>query len=371
MPLSPGARLGAYEVLSLIAAGGMGEVYKAKDTRLNRMVAIKVLTPQLASDPQFRERFDREARTISQLDHPHICALYDVGEHQGTAFLVMQYLEGETLADRIARGALPFGDAGAIASEIADALDKAHRAGIVHRDLKPGNIFLTKTGARLLDFGLAKPGGAVHVGSVASALPTAQVPDADNHPLTARGTILGTYQYMAPEQIEGDEADARTDIFAFGAVMYEMFTGQRAFKGKSQASLIGAILKDEPQPIPSLQPVIPASLDHVVRTCLAKNPDDRWQTAHDVLLQLSGPSLSRATRNPSSGCGQRPTSSTGSFRRTHAGWLTARTRRDASRSPCRASPRRADLGGYPPRAVSSRGGAPMARRCATSRPMET
>jgi Tol biopolymer transport system component/predicted Ser/Thr protein kinase len=298
MPLSPGARLGAYEVLSLLATGGMGEVYKAKDTRLNRMVAIKVLTPQLASDPQFRERFDREARTISQLDHPHICALYDVGDDQGTAFLVMQYLEGETLADRIARGALPFGDAVKIATEIADALDKAHRAGIVHRDLKPGNIFLTKTGARLLDFGLAKPGGAAPVGLIASALPTAQVPGGGDHPLTVRGTILGTYQYMAPEQIEGDEADARTDIFAFGAVVYEMLTGQRAFKGKSQASLIGAILKDEPPPIPGLQPLVPTSLDHIVRTCLAKNPDDRWQTAHDVLLQLKW--VSAAPAQPAS-----------------------------------------------------------------------
>jgi len=275
----------------------MGEVYRAKDTRLNRIVAIKVLSPELAADPQFRERFDREARTISQLDHPNICALFDVGLHdpsshstssgQGAvSYLVMQYLEGETLADRIAKGALPFGDAIKIATEMADALDKAHRAGIVHRDLKPGNIFLTKTGARLLDFGLAKPAGAMHVGPAAAALETVSAPEGADQPLTARGTILGTYQYMAPEQIEGDEADARTDIFAFGAVVYEMLTGQRAFRGKSRASLIGAILKDDPPPILHLQPLVPSSLDYVVRTCLAKSPDDRWQTAHDVLLQL-------------------------------------------------------------------------------------
>ena len=223
MPLRPGARLGPYEILSLVGAGGMGEVYKSRDTRLDRTVAIKILPDTVAADPQFRQRFDREARTISQLDHPHVCALYDVGEQDGTAFLVMQFLEGETLADRLTKGALPIDQAIKTAIEIASALDRAHRAGIVHRDLKPGNIMLTKPGARLLDFGLAKSRASVLAG--ASMLPTA--PN-----LTAQGTILGTFQYMAPEQIEGQEADARTDIFAFGVVLYEMVTGKRAFTGK-------------------------------------------------------------------------------------------------------------------------------------------
>jgi serine/threonine protein kinase len=221
VPLQPGVRLGPYEIVSLVGAGGMGEVYKAKDTRLDRTVAIKILPSQLAADPQFRERFDREARTISQLDHPNICALHDVGEQRGMSFLIMQYLEGETLADRLAKGALPVDQALHYAIQIADALDKAHRAGIIHRDLKPGNIFLTKTVAKLLDFGLAK----THVPAIASAggslLPTTP-PN-----LTAQGTILGTFQYMAPEQIEGVEADARTDLFAFGCVLFEMLTGKK------------------------------------------------------------------------------------------------------------------------------------------------
>jgi eukaryotic-like serine/threonine-protein kinase len=280
MAWSAGTRLGPYEILSLLGAGGMGEVYKARDTRLDRTVAIKVLPEALAAEPQFRERFDREARAISQLDHPHICTLYDVGEDRGIAFLVMQYLEGETLADRMRNGPLPLDQALRYAVEIADALDKAHRAGIVHRDLKPGNVFVTKGGAKLLDFGLAKRGAQAAGGAGLSELPTA--PD----DLTAPGAILGTLLYMAPEQLEGQEADARTDIFALGAVLYEMVTGRRAFGGRTQASVMGAILQHEPPPMSSVQPQIPVLLDHLVSRCLAKDRDDRWQTASDVMREL-------------------------------------------------------------------------------------
>ena len=280
MPLKPGTRLGPYEILSLVGAGGMGEVYKSRDTRLDRTVAVKILPPAFAADAQFRERFDREARAISQFDHPHICALHDVGEEAGTAYLVMQYLEGETLADRLAKGPIPIGQALTIAIEIASALDRAHRAGIVHRDLKPGNIMLTKVGAKLLDFGLAKSSPLVVAGAAESTL-AATTPN-----LTAQGAILGTFQYMAPEQIEGREGDARTDIFAFGAVLYEMVTGTRAFSGKTHASLISSILKDEPRPITELQPLTPPLLDHIVSRCLAKDPDERWQGASDLTREL-------------------------------------------------------------------------------------
>ncbi len=278
MPLQPSARLGPYEIVSAVGAGGMGEVYKARDTRLDRTVAIKVLPEAMAGDPQFRARFDREARIISQLDHPHICALYDVGEQNGAAFLVMQYLEGETLADRLAKGALPLDQALKTAIEIASALDKAHRAAIVHRDLKPGNVMLTNAGAKLLDFGLAKTRTPVLVnGTTAPTMaPT----------LTAQGTLLGTFQYMAPEQLEGQEADARTDVFAFGSLLYEMLTGRKAFEGKSQASLIGAILHEDPPPISTLQPLTPTALDRLVKVCLAKNPDERWQSVGDVRREL-------------------------------------------------------------------------------------
>ena len=314
MALAPNARLGPYEILTLVGAGGMGEVYRAKDTRLDRIVAIKVLPPQLASDPEFRERFEREARILSQLDHPHICPVYDVGETPNPEsqipnpapihFLVLQYLEGETLAERLARAALPMTDALTIAIQIASALDTAHRASVVHRDLKPGNIVLTKTGAarqgaphaKLLDFGLAKAGGAGRVLGPAvvpgpqdpAYVPTATPSAMPTKPrdLTAQGTILGTFQYMAPEQLEGHDADARTDIFAFGALVYEMVTGKKAFQGQTQISLIGAILKDEPPPISTLQPVAPAALDWVVRRCLAKDPDARWQSARDLHSQL-------------------------------------------------------------------------------------
>jgi serine/threonine protein kinase/Tol biopolymer transport system component len=280
MPLQPGLRLGPYEIVAPLGAGGMGEVYKARDTRLDRTVAIKILPETLAADPQFRERFDREARAISQLTHPHICTLYDVGEHAGTAYLVMEYLEGETLEHRLQKGALSLDQALKTAIEVASALDKAHRAGIVHRDLKPGNIMLTKSGAKLLDFGLAKSGAGVVAGAGLSMLPTTP-PN-----LTAHGTILGTFQYMAPEQLEGQEADARTDLFAFGAVLYEMLTGRKAFEGKSQASVIAAILEREPPAVSSAQPLAPSTLDRLVKKCVAKDPDDRWQTARDLLDEL-------------------------------------------------------------------------------------
>jgi serine/threonine protein kinase len=280
MSNAPGTRFGAYDVLALIGAGGMGEVYRARDTRLDRIVAIKVLPARLAKDSLFRDRFDREARAISSLDHPHICALYDVGEQQGTSYLVMQYLEGETLADRLKKGALPLDQALQFAIQIADALATAHKAGIVHRDLKPGNIMLTRSGAKLLDFGLAKTGAPLGAGAGLSTLPTTP-PN-----LTAQGTILGTLQYMAPEQLEGKEADARTDIFAFGAFVYEMITGRKAFEGKSQASLIGAILEREPPPLSTLQPLTPPMLDRVVKKCLAKTPEERWQSAKDLHDEL-------------------------------------------------------------------------------------
>ena len=267
----------------------MGEVYKAKDTRLDRIVALKVLPATLAADPEFRERFEREAKSISALNHPNICALYDVGRQDGIEYLVMEYLEGETLAARIERGALPASEALPIAIDIASALDRAHRQGIVHRDLKPGNVMLIKTGAsrsgapqaKLLDFGLAK----VNPTAVLSGATTAALPPG-GAPLTAQGTILGTFQYMAPEQIDGEEADARTDIFAFGALLFEMLTGRKAFTGKSQASLLGAILKDQPPPVSQVQPLTPPALDRVVSTCLAKDREDRFHTAHDLLLQL-------------------------------------------------------------------------------------
>ena len=281
MAILPGKRLGPYEILSLIGAGGMGEVYRAKDTRLNRIVAIKVLPSHLADSSELRERFEREARTIASLNHPHICTLHDIGHQDGTDFLVMEYLEGETLAQRLVKGALPLDQVLQYAIEIADALDKAHRKGVTHRDLKPGNIMLTKSGTKLLDFGLAKLKQEVAPANVhLSQLPTA------NEPLTAQGSIVGTLQYMAPEQLEGKEVGARTDIFAFGAVVYEMATGKRAFEGKSQASVIGAILKDDPPPMSSLSPMTPPSLDRVVKRCLTKEPEKRWQTASDLCEEL-------------------------------------------------------------------------------------
>ena len=279
MSLQPATRLGPYEIISAIGAGGMGEVYKARDTRLDRTVAIKVLPEHLSGNLQLRERFEREAKAISSLSHAHICPLYDVGHQDGIDFLVMEYLEGETLASRLKKGPLPTEQSLQYAIQITDALDTAHRHGVIHRDLKPGNIMLTKSGTKLLDFGLAKVRAAEAAAGM-TALPT------QTTPLTGEGTILGTLQYMAPEQLEGQEADARTDLFALGAVLYEMATGRRAFEGKSRASLIAAILERDPPPISTLQNMAPPVLDHVVRTCLAKEPEARWQTAHDVLVEL-------------------------------------------------------------------------------------
>jgi len=288
LALLPGTRLGVYEVTAQIGAGGMGEVYKGRDTRLDRTVAIKVLPEALAADPQFRERFDREARTISRLAHPNICTLFDVGEEAGTAFLVMELLDGETLESRCARASakgsgLPLDEALRIAIQMADALTAAHRQGIVHRDLKPGNIFLARSSgasappiAKMLDFGLARTAPALTINR-ATMMPTSP-PRA----MTAQGTILGTFQYMAPEQVEGGEADARTDIFAFGSVLYEMVTGKKAFEGKTQTSLVAAIMERDPPPLTTVQPLAPPLVDSIVRKCLAKNPDDRWQTASDL-----------------------------------------------------------------------------------------
>ena len=257
----------------------MGEVYKARDTRLERTVAIKVLSQRLSASPEVRQRFEREARTISQLSHPHICALYDVGSHEGTEYLVMEYLEGETLSERLAKGALPLEQMLKFSIEIADALDKAHRQGIVHRDLKPGNVMLTKSGVKLLDFGLAKAVAPAPQRGSLTSLPTQQG-------LTHEGTILGTFQYMAPEQLEGKDADVRSDIFALGALLYEMATGKKAFSGSSQASLITAIMSSEPPAISTVQPMTPSALDRVVKTCLSKDPEDRWQSASDLRNEL-------------------------------------------------------------------------------------
>src|SRR5438132_14069552 len=263
----------------------MGEVYRARDTRLERTVAVKVLPSHLSASPEVRQRFEREAKTISQLSHPHICALYDVGNQDGVEYLVMEYLEGETLADRLLKGPLPADQTLRYGIEIADALDKAHRMGIVHRDLKPGNVMLTKSGVKLLDFGLAKFQAAARDNAVSGAWVLATQAQA-RQPLTERGTVLGTSQYMAPEQLEGGEADSRSDIFAFGAVLYEMATGKKAFSGKSQASLAGSILRDDPTSVTEIAPMIPPAVNRVVKTCLAKDPEDRFQTAHDVKLQL-------------------------------------------------------------------------------------
>jgi eukaryotic-like serine/threonine-protein kinase len=280
MPLAPGTALGPYKIIAPLGAGGMGEVYRANDSRLGRDVAIKVLPQHLAATDEVRARFEREARTISQLIHPHICTLFDIGHQNGTDFLVMEVLDGETLAQRIEKGALPVADVFKFGAQIASALERAHRAGVIHRDLKPGNIMLTRSGAKLLDFGLARSAGLATVASAASHSPTVAAP------LTAEGTIVGTFQYMAPEQLEGKEADARTDLWALGCVLYEMATGVRAFAGESQASLIAAIMTGEPRSITELRPVAPPRLESVVRQCLQKNPDDRVQSAQDLGFAL-------------------------------------------------------------------------------------
>jgi serine/threonine protein kinase len=281
--LSPGYRLGPYEVLSVLGAGGMGEVYRARDIRLDRTVAVKELPAAMAADTERRERFEREARAVSALNHPNICALYDVGRQDDLEYLVMELVDGETLADRLTRGPLPLDQALKLGSEIASALTRAHRQGIVHRDLKPGNVMLTRQGAKLLDFGLARmevPGSATAGTVLVTHLPT------QPRPITQAGAVLGTFQYMSPEQLEGREADARTDIFSFGALLYEAITGRRAFEGASQASLISAIMTGSPTSISSLQPTTPPALDRVIRTCLAKDPDERWQTAQDLGAEL-------------------------------------------------------------------------------------
>ena len=296
MSLVAGTRLGPYEIQSAIGAGGMGEVYKALDTRLDRTVAIKVLPPEFSADPDRRTRFEREARAVAALNHPHICTLYDIGTHpstgsgQATFYLVMEHLPGQTLADRLLKGPLPLAQALDIAAQIAEALDTAHKHGIIHRDLKPGNVMLTSSGAgrsevmaaKLLDFGLAKL--ARHGERPAFVSETHAVTEAA--PLTARGTILGTLQYMAPEQLEGKEADARTDLWALGAILYEMLTGKRAFAGDSEVSLIGNIMNAEPAALSSFQPLTPAALERLVKKCLAKRPEDRWDGAHDVADEL-------------------------------------------------------------------------------------
>ncbi|MGK2858868.1 MAG: protein kinase domain-containing protein, partial [Thermoanaerobaculia bacterium] len=312
MTLAPGSRLGPYEIVAPLGAGGMGEVFRGRDTRLGRDVAIKILPEGFAQNEQFRARFEREAKTISSLNHPNICTLFDVGHeviptsearrdllsadsspasrdrNDGPSltsemtihFLVMELIEGESLADRLQKGPLPLDQVLRYGSQVADALERAHKQGIVHRDLKPGNVMITKTGAKLLDFGLARPAAESAVVHGMTEMPT------QAKPLTQEGTLLGTFQYMAPEQLEGQEADARTDIFSLGALLYEMATGKRAFEGSNRTSLIAAIVSSHPAPISSVAPMAPPALDHIVKKCLEKDPDDRWQSAHDVASEL-------------------------------------------------------------------------------------
>ena len=280
MAISDGTHLGPYQIHSLLGAGGMGEVYKATDTRLNRIVAIKTLPEHLSGTQDLRQRFEREARAVSSLNHPNICTLYDIGSHNGTDYIVMEYLEGETLAERLLKGPLPKPDLFRFGIQIADALYKAHGHGIVHRDLKPANIFLTRNGVKLLDFGLAKLQPTASTAFGVSALPTKE------REITEEGTVLGTVQYMAPEQLEGKEADQRTDIFALGMVLYEMAAGRKAFQGNSKASLIAAILKEEPPSLLEIQPLTPPLLERLIRGCLEKHPEDRWQSVHDISQQL-------------------------------------------------------------------------------------
>src|SRR5258706_876262 len=275
MPLASGTRLGPYEIVGPLGAGGMGEVYRAKDTRLGRDVAVKILPAHLSEKVEVRERFEREARAISSLNHPHICTLYDIGREGNADYFVMELLDGETLAARLERGPLKLEEALKIGAQIAEALAAAHKSGIVHRDLKPGNVALTKSGAKVRDFGVAKLRDEAIVDNVTRTTP-----------LTSQGTMLGTVQYMAPEQLEGKPVDHRADLFASGALVYEMLTGKRAFEGVSQASVIASILKDDPRPVSQLIPTTPASLDRVVTSCLAKDPEERWQSAGDLAREL-------------------------------------------------------------------------------------
>lgn len=276
MSLAAGTRLGPYEVLAALGAGGMGEVYKARDARLDRLVAVKVLSPAMAASSDARERFEREARAISRLSHPHVCALFDVGREGDTSYLVMELLDGETLKALLEKGPLPIPDVLRIGGEIAEALAAASREGIAHRDLKPGNVMLTRSGVKLLDFGLAKTVASVGAGDLATAAE-----------LTAPGMWLGTAPYMAPEQLDGRPVDTRSDLFALGAVLYEMSTGRRAFAGDTTAAIAAAVLRVDPPAPSSIRPEIPGSFDRLVRECLAKDPDRRWQSAYDVALQLA------------------------------------------------------------------------------------
>ena len=292
MALTSGTKFGPYEIQSLLGVGGMGEVYRATDTRLDRTVAIKVLPSHLSSDPESKQRMEREAKAISSLQHANICTLYDIGAQDGTLFLVMEYLEGQTLAERLSKGMVPLDQVLRIATEIARALEKAHQQGIIHRDLKPANVMLTKAGAKLMDFGLAKPEislAARSIGPLTPSTPTINLASLTSavSPLTQKGSIVGTFQYMAPEVLQGTNADARSDLFSFGCVLFEMITGRRAFEGKSQLSVFTAILEKDPEPITASQPLMPPMLDRVVRACLAKDPADRFQSAHDLALDLS------------------------------------------------------------------------------------
>src|SRR5215471_5413048 len=284
MALAAGTRLGAFEIEARLGAGGMGEVYRARDTRLDRLVAIKILLPEVADDPERRERLRREARAISKLNHPHICTLHDVGEQENLHFLVMEHLSGDTLDGRLARlpgpaNGVPLDEALRTLIEIAEALDAAHRQGIVHRDLKPSNVMLTKAGVKLLDFGLAKVTARDHLPGLTS-LATATAG------LTEAGSIMGTLLYMSPEQLEGRPVDGRTDIFALGVLAYELITSQRAFGGNTTASIIGSILRHEPPPASTLRTEVSPALDRVIAKCLAKDPDARWQTARDLADEL-------------------------------------------------------------------------------------
>jgi eukaryotic-like serine/threonine-protein kinase len=279
MSLTPGQKLGSYEIEAKIGAGGMGDVFRARDARLDRVVAIKVLPERTAGSADMKERFQREAKAISSLNHPNICTLFDIGEEEGLDYLVMEHLEGETLAERLTKGPLPIGEIIRLAVQVADALDSAHRQSLIHRDLKPGNVMITRDGAKLLDFGLAKLVVTENgLDSMSGVTMTA--------PLTMDGSIIGTMQYMAPEQLEGKEADARSDLFAFGALLYEMATGKRPFDGTSQASLIASVLKEEPAAVTTLQPMIPPMLEQAISQCLQKDPDNRWQTAGDLKRAL-------------------------------------------------------------------------------------
>ena len=280
MALANGTRLGPYEIVAALGAGGMGEVYRALDTRLDRTVAIKILPPHFADDATRRQRFEREAKVVSGLNHPNICTLHDIGHQDGVDFIVMEFLEGESLAERIEKGPLSAPQVMQYGTQLASALDKAHRSGVTHRDLKPGNIILTKSGAKLLDFGLAKAEPSTSMGKTLT--------DATPRPLpmTKQGTIVGTVPYMSPEQLDGKEADARSDIFSLGSVLYEMVTGNRAFQGQSEFSVASAILHKDPPPISTLQPLTPPALERTIRVCLAKDPDERWQSASDLWNEL-------------------------------------------------------------------------------------